>query len=151
MHLKLAYFHKHKIITMKDITPYFTFNGSARQAMTFYKEVLGGDLNLMTFENSPVEVPADAKDRIMHATLSNGTITLMASDTMPNQTTTNGNSVSLSINCSSVEEIDRLYNSLSEGGEITMPLQDTFWGARFAMLTDKFGIGWMFNYDYPQA
>lgn len=136
---------------MKDITPYFTFNGSARQAMTFYKEVLGGDLNLMTFENSPVEVPADAKDRIMHATLSNGTITLMASDTMPNQTTTNGNSVSLSINCSSVEEIDRLYNSLSEGGEITMPLQDTFWGARFAMLTDKFGIGWMFNYDYPQA
>ena len=136
---------------MKDITPYFTFNGSARQAMTFYKEVLGGDLELMTFENSPTEVPADAKDRIMHATLSNGTITLMASDTMPNQTTTNGNSVSLSINCSSVEEIDRLYNSLSEGGEITMPLQDTFWGARFAILTDKFGICWMFNYDYPQA
>lgn len=136
---------------MKDITPYLTFNGNAHQAMTFYKEVLGGDLNLMTFGNSPMEVPVDAKDRIMHATLSNGTFTLMASDTMPNDTVTNGNSVSLSINCGSLEEIDRFYNSLSDGGQITMPLQDTFWGARFAMLTDKFGISWMFNYDYPQA
>lgn len=136
---------------MKDITPYLTFNGTCRQAMTFYKDILGGDLELMDFASSPMEVPDEAKNNIMHAILSTNSFTLMASDTMPNQAVTNGNSVSLSINCQSTDEINHLFNSLSEGGEITMPLEDTFWGARFGMLTDKFGTCWMFNYDYPQA
>lgn len=136
---------------MKDITPYLTFNGNCRQAMTFYKDILGGDLELMDFASSPMEVPDEAKNNIMHAILTSNGVTLMASDTMPNQAVTNGNSVSLSINCQSVDEINHLFNSLSDGGEITMPLEDTFWGARFGMLTDKFGTCWMFNYDYPQA
>ena len=136
---------------MKDITPYLTFNGTCRQAMTFYKDILGGDLELMDFASSPMEVPDEAKNYIMHAILTSNGVTLMASDTMPNQPVTNGNSVSLSINCQSTDEINHLFNSLSEGGEITMPLEDTFWGARFGMLTDKFGTCWMFNYDYPQA
>jgi PhnB protein len=136
---------------MKDITPYLTFNGTCRQAMTFYKDILGGDLELMDFASSPMEVPDEAKNYIMHAILTSNGVTLMASDTMPNQAVTNGNSVSLSINCQSVDEINHLFNSLSDGGEITMPLEDTFWGARFGMLTDKFGTCWMFNYDYPQA
>ena len=136
---------------MKDITPYLTFNGTCRQAMTFYKDILGGDLELMDFASSPMEVPDEAKNYIMHAILTSNGVTLMASDTMPNQPVTNGNSVSLSINCQSTDEINHLFNSLSDGGEITMPLEDTFWGARFGMLTDKFGTCWMFNYDYPQA
>ena len=136
---------------MKDITPYLTFNGTCRQAMTFYKDILGGDLELMDFASSPMDVPDEAKNYIMHAILTSNGVTLMASDTMPNQPVTNGNSVSLSINCQSTDEINHLFNSLSEGGEITMPLEDTFWGARFGMLTDKFGTCWMFNYDYPQA
>ena len=136
---------------MKDITPYLTFNGTCRQAMTFYKDILGGELQLMDFASSPMDVPDEAKNYIMHAVLTNNNVTLMASDTMPNQTVTNGNSVSLSINCQSVDEINQLFNSLAEGGQITMPLDDTFWGARFGMLIDKFGTNWMFNYDYPQA
>ena len=136
---------------MKDITPYLTFNGTCRQAMTFYKDILGGELQLMDFASSPMDVPDEAKNYIMHAVLTNNNVTLMASDTMPNQPITNGNSVSLSINCQSVDEINQLFNSLAEGGQITMPLDDTFWGARFGMLTDKFGTNWMFNYDYPQA
>ena len=136
---------------MKDITPYLTFNGTCRQAMTFYKDILGGDLELMDFASSPMEVPDEAKNYIMHAILTSNGVTLMASDTMPNQAVTNGNSVSLSINCQSTDEINHLFNSLSDGGQITMPLEDTFWGARFGMLTDKFGTCWMFNYDYPQA
>lgn len=137
---------------MKDITPYLTFNGNCRQAMTFYKDILGGDLELMDFASSPMDdVPDEAKNNIMHAILSTNSFTLMASDTMPNQPVTNGNSVSLSINCQSTDEINHLFNSLSDGGQITMPLEDTFWGARFGMLTDKFGTCWMFNYDYPQA
>ena len=87
----------------------------------------------------------------MHAILTSNGVTVMASDAMPNQPITNGNSVSLSINCQSVDEINQLFNSLAEGGQITMPLDDTFWGARFGMLIDKFGTCWMFNYDYPQA
>lgn len=136
---------------MKDITPYLTFNGTCRQAMTFYKDILGGDLELMDFASSPMDVPDEAKNYIMHAILTSNGVTLMASDTMPNQAVTNGNSVSLSINCQSTDEINHLFNSLSDGGQITMPLEDTFWGARFGMLTDKFGTCWMFNYDYPQA
>ena len=136
---------------MKDITPYLTFNGTCRQAMTFYKDILGGELQLMDFANSPMDVPDEAKNYIMHAILTSNGVTVMASDTMPNQTVTNGNSVSLSINCQSVDEINQLFNSLAEGGQITMPLDDTFWGARFGMLIDKFGTNWMFNYDYPQA
>lgn len=136
---------------MKDITPYLTFNGTCRQAMTFYKDILGGDLELMDFASSPMDVPDEAKNYIMHAILTSNGVTLMASDTMPNQPVTNGNSVSLSINCQSTDEINHLFNSLSDGGQITMPLEDTFWGARFGMLTDKFGTCWMFNYDYPQA
>lgn len=136
---------------MKDITPYLTFNGTCRQAMTFYKDILGGELQLMDFASSPMDVPDEAKNYIMHAVLTNNNVTLMASDAMPNQPITNGNSVSLSINCQSVDEINQLFNSLAEGGQITMPLDDTFWGARFGMLIDKFGTCWMFNYDYPQA
>ncbi|MBK9462510.1 MAG: VOC family protein [Sphingobacteriales bacterium] len=136
---------------MKDITPYLTFNGTCRQAMTFYKDILGGDLELMDFASSPMDVPDEAKNYIMHAILTSNGVTLMASDTMPNQPVTNGNSVSLSINCQSTDEINHLFNSLSDGGQITMPLEDTFWGSRFGMLTDKFGTCWMFNYDYPQA
>lgn len=136
---------------MKDITPYLTFNGTCRQAMTFYKDILGGELQLMDFASSPMDVPDEAKNYIMHAVLTNNNVTLMASDAMPNQPITNGNSVSLSINCQSVDEINQLFNSLAEGGQITMPLDDTFWGARFGMLIDKFGTNWMFNYDYPQA
>ena len=136
---------------MKDITPYLTFNGTCRQAMTFYKDILGGELQLMDFASSPMDVPDEAKNYIMHAILTSNGVTVMASDAMPNQPITNGNSVSLSINCQSVDEINQLFNSLAEGGQITMPLDDTFWGARFGMLTDKFGTNWMFNYDYPQA
>lgn len=136
---------------MKDITPYLTFNGTCRQAMTFYKDILGGELQLMDFANSPMDVPDEAKNYIMHAILTSNGVTVMASDAMPNQPITNGNSVSLSINCQSVDEINQLFNSLAEGGQITMPLDDTFWGARFGMLIDKFGTNWMFNYDYPQA
>lgn len=136
---------------MKDITPYLTFNGTCRQAMTFYKDILGGELQLMDFASSPMDVPDEAKNYIMHAILTSNGVTVMASDAMPNQPITNGNSVSLSINCQSVDEINQLFNSLAEGGQITMPLDDTFWGARFGMLIDKFGTCWMFNYDYPQA
>lgn len=136
---------------MQNLNPYLTFNGNCKEAMTFYHQCLGGNLEIMPFGDSGIEVPDEAKDKTMHAVLTIDSIILMASDTMPGQNITFGSNMSLSINCSSREEVDKLYASLGEGGIQTMPLQDTFWGAYFGMLDDKFGVQWMFNYDTPTS
>lgn len=135
---------------MQNLNPYLTFNGNCKEAMTFYHQALGGNIEIMPFEGSGMETPAEAKDRVMHAILTIDNIIIMASDSMPGQDIAFGANVSLSINCSSREEANKLYASLGEGGTPTMPLQDTFWGAYFGMLNDKFGVQWMFNYDAPQ-
>jgi PhnB protein len=132
---------------MKSISPYLTFDGNAKEAMTFYQQALGGDLNVMPFSaGQGMEIPAGSENRTMHAALATGKTTLMASDTMPGMPFERGvNNYTLNIDCDDVAEQDRLFNALSAGGKVTMPLQDTFWGARFGMLTDKFGIAWMLN------
>jgi PhnB protein len=86
----------------------------------------------------------------MHASLTNGNAVLMASDTMPGMTFTPGNNVINNVDCESVDEIERVFAAMSEGGKVTMPLQDQFWGARFGMLVDKFGMNWMFNCQLPK-
>lgn len=131
------------------IAPYLNFNGNCREAMNFYKDCLGGHLEIMGFDNGPMEVPEGAKDGVMHAILQNEGIMIMASDTMPGNPITFGTSVSLSVNCASREQVEKFFNGLSAGGKVVMPLEDTFWGAYFGMITDKFGINWMFNYDDP--
>jgi PhnB protein len=132
---------------MKDITTYLTFDGNCREAMTFYKECLGAELHIMSFSEAPGDFPKEAKDRVMHARLSKGSAVLMASDTMPGMPLQQGNNFSVSVNCESLEEIERLFHALSRNGKVTMALHDAFWGARFGMLTDRFGINWMFNFE----
>jgi PhnB protein len=90
------------------------------------------------------------KDRIMHARLTKGSIVLMASDSMPGMPFVQGTNFSVSIQCESREEIDRLFAALSEGGQVAMPLDDAFWGARFGMFKDRFGIHWMLNFEFPK-
>jgi PhnB protein len=135
---------------MKSLTPYLNFDGNCRDAMKFYARSLGGELHMMPFSEGPGNVPAEAKDRVMHARLSSGPILLMASDTMPGMPSRPGSNFSLCIECDSQQELERLFSALGESGKVTMPLQDTFWGARFGMLTDQFGIGWMFNFEKKQ-
>ena len=140
---------------MKGINTYLNFDGNCREAMMFYAKCLGGDLQIAPFSEMPGEqLPGghlkDAKDRIMHARLGSGTTTLMVSDTMPGMPFQPGNNFSVSIQCESIEEIERLFKALSDKGSVTMPLQDTFWGARFGMLKDRFGIHWMFNFENPK-
>ena len=130
---------------MQAIQPYLFLNGSTKQAMEFYAGVLGGTLNMMTYGEAP-NCPDGAADRIMHATLSAGALTIMASDPPPQAPVGVGGNFALSLNCESAGEQDRLFAALSEGGRITMPLQDTFWGARFAMLFDRFGTQWMLSF-----
>ncbi|TGE27326.1 VOC family protein [Hymenobacter metallicola] len=137
---------------MHPLTPYLTFNGTCREAMTFYQRCLGGDLQIQNVAGSPAaeHMPAEYHDGVLHAILTNESLVLMASDTGA-EPVSKGTMVSLSINCRSEEEITRLYQLLGEGGHITMPLADTFWNAKFGMLTDRFGIDWMLNYDLPAA
>jgi PhnB protein len=141
---------------MKSFNAYLIFNGNCRQAMEFYAKSLGADLQLMTYGQGPgggpgCEIPQQAKDKIMHAHLQAGSAVLMASDSTPDRTVKEGTNFWVNIDCESLEEIEKFFSALSEGAHITMPLQQTFWAARFAMLTDKFGVNWMFNLSQPQT
>ncbi|MCB0727869.1 MAG: VOC family protein [Ignavibacteriae bacterium] len=136
---------------MTQINAYLTFDGNCREAMTFYHRCLGGYLEIIPFEGSPMAktMPEEMLHQVMHANIRKEQLVLMASDGggMKGQLV-KGNTINLSLNCSSDEEIEEYFNKLSEGGKITMPLAEQFWGAKFGMLTDKFGIDWMLNYDH---
>lgn len=134
---------------MTLINAYLTFSGNCREAMTFYQECLGGELSLQTIGESPIadQMPEHMKDCILHAVLVNGDLALMASDMVGEQRLIRGNAVSLMLNCSSEEEIRRYYSALSVGGQTTHDLEDTFWGALFGDLTDKFGTQWLLHFD----
>jgi len=133
-----------------SLTSYLTFGTNCREAMNFYKGILGGDLQLMTMGESPMkDLPPQAKDLIMHAYLKTPGFALMASDGMNGQAPKNGDNVTLALGTESVEESERLFNALSAGGKITMPLDETFWAHRFGMLADKFGINWMVSFNKP--
>ncbi len=135
---------------MKEIQTYLNFDGNCREAMTFYKECLGAELFVMPFANGPMEVPKGSEDRLLHSKLTKGATVLMASDTMPGISFKQGNNFSVSLGCESLEELERVFAAFSEKGKVTMPLQDTFWGARFGMVTDQFGISWMFDFEHPK-
>jgi PhnB protein len=134
---------------MTQINTYLTFSGNCRDAMTFYKECLGGELNFQTVGESPLseKMPKQMKDSILHSTLTKGALVLMGSDIVSEKGLVKGNSVSLSLNCSSEKEIKNCYAKLSEGGSADHPLEDSFWGALFGDLTDKFGNHWLLNFD----
>ena len=137
---------------MTQINSYLTFGGNCREAMTFYKNCLGGELTLQTIGESPLadKMPPQMQEGILHATLTKGTLVLMASDMVGENGLTKGNAVSLMLNCSSENEIKTFYNSLSAGGQATHPLENSFWGALFGDLTDKFGNHWLLHFDKNQ-
>lgn len=134
---------------MRTINSYLTFNGNCREAMTFYKKCLGGELTFQTIGESPVwkKKPGKMKDFILHSSLRNGGLWLMGSDMVSENGLIKGNAVSLTLSCSSEKEIRSCYKKLSAGGEATHPLEDTFWNALFGGLTDKYGNIWMLNYN----
>ncbi|MDB5224003.1 MAG: hypothetical protein JWN83_2670 [Chitinophagaceae bacterium] len=137
---------------MTQINAYINFEGNCREVMTFYKECLGGELNMQTVEGSPIEAqcPAGIKHHILHASLMKDGLILMGSDMQEPGGFTKGNNIALSLNCSSDEEIKAFFSKLSEGGRISHNLMQSFWGATFGVLTDKYGIRWMLNYDKNQ-
>jgi PhnB protein len=143
---------------MTTINPYLTFNGNCEEAFNFYKEAFGGEFAFIgRFKDMPPHpeypVSESEKDKIMHVSLPISKETnLMGSDSSEafGKATAEGNNYSISINASSVEEVTRLFNALSKGGQVRMPLSKTFWGAYFGQFTDKFGIHWMANCELKE-
>lgn len=132
--------------------PYLTFDGNAEEAFRFYKSVFGGDFALLVrFKDMgggpPGASPAEM-ERIAHVSLPLGSGMLMASDSMPSagHTLAMGNNVHISLHPDSAAEAQRLYDGLSAGGKIEMPLAPTPWAERYASFSDRFGVHWMVNY-----
>ncbi len=141
---------------MATLSPYINFRGNCEEAFNFYKTVFGGEFGMVSRHK---EMPSSEGshvsemdgEKIMHISIpiSKETV-LMGSDIGGEwaKHTVDGNNIQISINAESEEEAKRIFNGLSAGGRVNMPLEKTFWGALFGMFTDKFGINWMVNYDY---
>ena len=134
---------------MKNLATYLTFDGNCREAMSFYRDCLGAELNMKPFSEAPFDVPADAKDRVLHARLEKGSWLLLASDTLPGMQFQRGDNFSIWVDCEDQHELESFFTALARNGKITMPLDDAFWGARFGMLRDQFGIHWMLALQQP--
>ena len=138
-----------------SLNTYLFFDGNCRDAFELYRSVFGGEFReLETYGDGPpeVNVPESEKDRIMHVSLPVGSSVLMGSDTASGQgrPPVQGTNIAISVVGESKEHCDEVFAKLSEGGEVEMPLQETFWGAYFGSWTDRFGVGWMINYQLPQ-
>ena len=134
-------------MAIKKLNPYLNFNGTAAKAIKLYETALGAKVeNVMPWTDMPGQPPApDAKDRLMHAVLRIGEGLVMLSDSPPGAPVTIGTNAHVTLDFDDAADMARRFDALSAGGKITMPLQDTFWGAKFGMLQDAFGIQWMFN------
>lgn len=132
-----------------ELEPYLHFGGTCEEALTFYKEVFAGEVvALMRFsEMKGMQIPPGYEEKVMHSSFKSSALKFMAADRMPGAPESSGPpGVSLSLSTRDVDEGERLFAMLSAaGGTITLPMADMFWGARFGMLTDKFGISWMIN------
>ena len=135
------------------VNPYLNFDGQAEEAFNFYKLVFGGEFTgIMKMKDAPGgdELPVEDQNRVMHISLPIGKNTLlMGSDIIPamGQVLRVGNNNYISLHPESREEADRLFNGLSAGGEVEMPMEDQFWGDYYGSFIDKFGIGWMINFN----
>ena len=138
---------------MALINPYINFNGNAEEAFTFYKSVFGGEFaNLVRVKDMPhTDFPSAKEDaeKIMHITLPIGPNTLMGNDvpTFMGRVNENENRSKIAVSAASKEEADKLYNGLSAGGTVEMPIADSPWGSYFAMFRDKYGIEWTIDFD----
>jgi PhnB protein len=135
-----------------QLNPYLSFRDTARDAMTFYQSVFGGELTRSTFgEFGASDDPAE-QDKVMHSMLAtdNG-LTLMASDTPNSMDYTPGTNYSISLSGDDDAELRGYWEKLSAGGTVTMPLNPAPWGDTFGMCVDKFGVSWLVNIAGPKA
>lgn len=141
---------------MAILNSYLTFSGNCEEAFTFYKSVFGGEFSYIgRYKDMPpapeLMIPESEKEKIMHIALPISKETVLFGADIPKETgqvITPGNNFSLSVSVKSEEEARRIFDALSNGGRVTMPLENTFWGAYFGMLVDRFGISWMVSHEH---
>lgn len=145
----IAEWHQINRNKMASINSYLTFNGNCREAMTFYQDCLGGELIFETIGESAFaeKMPNIIRRSVMHAVLVKDDMVIMGTDMVEERGLVKGNSVAMMLNCNSEKEAKAFYHKLSVGGRASHPLQETFWGALFGDLTDRFGNNWLINYD----
>jgi PhnB protein len=134
------------------LNPYIGFDGNARQAMEFYKDVFGGELTVSTFGEFGTQDSRDT-DKIMHSQLQTDRgFTLMASDTPTERGVgTVGDNITISLSGDDGAELRGYWEKLSDGGNVTLPLEKQMWGDEFGMCVDRFGVPWMVNITQPQT
>jgi PhnB protein len=135
-----------RFLAIKTINPYLFFNGQASDAIAFYEKALDARIvRVARFSDMPDSgVPPEHVNSVMHAELEAGA-TLLLADAVRGPAVERGGNFAVCLQYQGPTDVDRHFAALSEGGAVVEPLQDTFWGARFGMLVDKFGIHWMFN------
>jgi PhnB protein len=141
---------------MISINTYFNFQGNTEEVMNFYKSVFGGEFTIFQrFRDMPgcEKMPPEDQNKIMHVSLATPKgYVFMATDALESmeQKLVFGNNYHIIVHTESEAETDRLFNALSPGGKVEMPLNKTFWGAYCGMFRDKYNVQWMVNYTYPQ-
>ncbi|WP_418955702.1 VOC family protein [Streptomyces tritici] len=134
------------------LNPYLTFDGDAKQAMEFYKEVFGGTLRSHTYAEFGEQAPPGYADKTMHSMLeTDAGFTLMGADNPPGNEFKPGNTLSISVSGEDESELRGYWERLSEGGTVAVPLEKQMWGDVFGMCVDRFGITWMVNIGEPQG
>lgn len=138
---------KRSDLMKKQATPYLTFNGNAKEALNYYQKVFDGEiLAIQTFGEADYPTPPEAENRIIHAQFKKDALFFMVSDTFPGQPVETGNHISLVLEFESEASIQKVYDNLHQESKVLMKLQDTFWGAKYAKVKDKFGIVWDLNF-----
>ncbi|TQK42735.1 PhnB protein [Streptomyces sp. SLBN-118] len=134
------------------LNPYIAFDGTARQAMEFYKGIFGGTLTMNTFGDFGQKEAGEAADKIMHSMLETDSgFTLMAADTPPGMEYQHGNNISVSLSGDDAAELRGYWDKLSGDGTVSVPMEKQMWGDVFGMCTDRFGITWLVNISEQQA
>src|SRR5687768_2112060 len=129
------------------MTPYLSFKGQCEEAFKFYEQCLGGQLGtIFRYAETPLaaRVPDDWQDKVMHSSLKLGDQLLMGGDVAPDRYV-EPKGFQLSLQIASTAEAERVFDALAEGGQVVLPLEKTFWAARFGMVVDRFGIPWLVN------
>lgn len=139
-----------------NMYPYIVTNGNGQEAVTFYETALSAKvLNVQTFANMPENkdnpIPEEAKNLVLNAHLKVGDVDLMLSDTLPGQPYQVGDQVSIAITLNDPEKTKTVFEKLSDGGNVNMPLQETFWSPAYGQVTDKFGVLWQISTEGEQA
>ena len=141
-------------MAIKKLNPYLNFDGNGAQAVKLYESVLGAKVeSIARFGDMPDgQSTPETKDRVMHALLRLGADgVIMISDTRPGMPFVQGTNCYLTLDFDDVGDMEQKFNALAEGGKVEMAPTDTFWGARFGMLTDKLGVHWMFNCELKKS